>query len=225
MPPDLSAAVVVVTGGRGRLGHAVVARLLAAGATVAALDLVPPDDLPEGAVPIGADLADEEAVGAAFARIEAEVGVPTALVHTVGMWDGAPLTATTLEAWERVLRVNLTSAFLCFREAARAMRRAGDGGRLVAIASRQGADGAPAEQAAYAASKAGVVRLVEATAAEYAAEGITAAAVAPSSILFGDEGEGARGVRAEAVADLCVYLCGPGGAVHSGTVLRAYGDG
>ena len=222
---DLSDAVVVVTGGRGRLGRLVTERLLAAHARVAALDLVPPDDLPTGATPIGADLADEGAVADAFARIGAEIGAPAALVHTVGMWEGAPLTSTTLDAWERLIRVNLTSTFLCFREAARVMRRARAGGRLVAIASRQGADGAPAEQGAYSASKAGVIRLVESAAAEYRAEGITATAIAPSSMLFGDEDHDSRGVPAGRVADLCVYLCGAGGPVHNGSVLRSYGDG
>jgi NAD(P)-dependent dehydrogenase (short-subunit alcohol dehydrogenase family) len=225
MRTDLQGVVAVVTGARGRLGRLVAERLLASGAAVAALDLVPPDDLPDGVAPIGADLADEGAVAEAFESIEAQLGAPAALVHTVGMWEGAPLTATTLDAWERLIRVNLTSTFLCFREAARAMRRAGSGGRLVAIASRQGADRSPAEQGAYAASKAGVIRLVEAAAAEYAAEGITAAAIAPSMMLFGDEEHDARGVPAGSVADLCVHLCGVGGTVHNGTVLRAYGDG
>lgn len=225
MQPDLTGSVAVVTGARGRLGRLVVRRLLEDGTRVAALDLVPPDDLPAGALALGADLADERAVAGALARVAREVGPPTALVHTVGMWNGGPLVETGLETWERVMRVNLTSAFLCFREAARVMLAGGRGGRLVGIASRQGADRAPAEQAAYAASKAGVVRLVEAMAAEYAGRGITAAAIAPSSILFGDEGPEVKGVAAEAVAELCAYLCGPGGAVHSGTVVRAYGTG
>lgn len=104
------------------------------------------------------------------------------------------------------------------------MLRAGVPGQLVGIASGQGADRGVAQQAAYSASKAGVVRLVESVAAEYRDAGITAAAVAPSLILFGDEDPEARGVDVEEVAQLCVTLCGPAGTVHNGSVLRAYGS-
>ncbi|HYE97217.1 MAG TPA: SDR family NAD(P)-dependent oxidoreductase [Rubricoccaceae bacterium] len=219
--PDLGGKVVVVTGAGGRLGRVLVRQLLEVGARVAGLDLVPASDLPEGALALGADLGSEDEVVDAFARIGRSLGPADALVHTVGMWAGKPLARTSFDDWETMLHVNLTSAFLCFREAARAMQ--GRGGRLVGIASRQGADRGAAEQAAYSASKAGVMRLVEAVAAEYDGTRITAAAVAPSTILFGGEGDDAKGVSVEDVAALCVYLCGPGGAVHNGAVLRAYG--
>ncbi len=219
---DLSGTLVVVTGAGGRLGRVLVPALLDVGAVVAGLDVQPVDGLPGGVATFAADLTDEAAVAGALDRVEAEVGPLGALVHTVGMWEGAPFAETSLADWRRVMDVNLTSAFLCFREAARRMQERG--GRIVGIASRQGTERGAAEQAAYSASKAGVVRLVEAIAAEYGGR-VTAAAVAPSTILFGGEGEGAKGVAAEDVAALCVYLCGTGGAVHNGTVLRAYGSG
>jgi NAD(P)-dependent dehydrogenase (short-subunit alcohol dehydrogenase family) len=220
--PDLSGTPVVVTGAGGRLGRVVIGHLLDAGARVVALDAVAPEGLPDGVVVLTADLTDRPAVQQAFDEADREVGPPGALVHTVGMWAGQPLAETHLADWRRVMDVNLTSTFLCFREAARRMLARPAGGHLVAIASRQGADRGVAEQAAYSASKAGVVRLVEAAAAEYGGR-VTAAAIAPSTILFGGEGDDASGVSAEAVADLCVYLCGEGGAIHNGTVLRAYG--
>lgn len=221
LAPDLSGTVVVLTGVGGRLGRVIARHLLDAGAAVAGLDVEPPDGLPEAVRRFTADLTSETAVSEVFSRLRDEVGAATALVHTVGMWDGKPLAETPLAGWQRMLDVNLTSTFLAFREAARQMT---GGGRLVAVASRQGADRGAAEQAAYSASKAGVVRLVEAAAAEYDGR-ITAAAVAPSTILFGGEGAGAKGVSVDDVAALCVYLCGAGGAIHNGTVLRAYGTG
>jgi NAD(P)-dependent dehydrogenase (short-subunit alcohol dehydrogenase family) len=220
--PDLSGTTVVVTGAGGRLGRVVVGHLLDSGAHVVALDAVRPEGLPEGVTVLATDLTDRPAVQGAFDEIERTAGPPGALIHTVGMWAGQPLVETHLDDWRRVMDVNLTSTFLCFREAAKRMLAPPAGGRLVAIASRQGADRGVAEQAAYSASKAGVIRLVEAVAAEYGGR-VTASAIAPSTILFGGEGDDAKGVPVEAVADLCVYLCGAGGVIHNGAVLRAYG--
>lgn len=213
---DLSDRHVLVTGAAGRLGRVLVQTLAEAGARVTALDREAPPG-PARGLALAADMLDEAAVADAFAQAEADGGPLDAVVHTVGMWDGAPLAETTLEAWRRVLDLNLTSAFLLFREAA---RRLGADGVVVGIASGQGADRAPAEQAAYAASKAGVIRLVEATAAEAGAP--HAVAVAPSTLLF--EGGTGAGIAAEAVAALCARLCGPDGAHHSGATLRIYGS-
>lgn len=223
---DLEGKLVVVTGAAGRLGRHVVEHLAGEGATLAALDL---DEaslrrLPENAHPFPADATDEGDVRAAFEEIEARLGVPDALVHTVGAWGAAPLLETPLEDWERLQRLNLTSAFLCFRAAARLMqqRPAGTPARLIGIAAGQGADRGAAEQGAYSASKAGVVRLVEAVAAEFAGTGLTAHAIAPSTILF-DGVEAEAGVRPERLAALCAYLLTPAGDALSGATLRAYG--
>lgn len=220
--PSSHFAPVVVTGAGGRLGRLVVARLVAAGVAVAALDREAA--ALDGALGVAADLADDRATADAFERIERELGTPRALVHTVGTWDGAPFAETTLDAWEAVLRTNLTTAFVCVREAVRRMRAADVSGSVVGIASAQGADRGVAQQAAYSASKAGVIRLLEAVAAEHRPAGIAAVAVAPSTLLFGDEPAGTAGVAASDVAALCARLCGPDAFVHAGATLRAYGS-
>lgn len=218
--PDLSSRVVVVTGAAGRLGRVVARHLEDAGAVVAGVDRATHD---VGAVSVEADVTNPDSTSRAFSEIVDAVGELSAVVHTVGMWGGAPFAQTALEDWRTVLEVNLTSTFVVFQAAVRRMLGS-DGGRLVALASGQGADRGVAEQAAYSASKAGVIRLVEAVAAEYRGQDVTAAAVAPSMILFGDEPENTEGVAVDEVARLCVTLCGPAGAVHSGSVLRAYGS-
>ena len=218
--PDLSSVVAVVTGAAGRLGRVVARHLEDAGAVVAGVDRAPHA---VGRVSVVADVTDPASTARAFAEVARAVGPPAAVVHTVGAWAGAPFAETTLEDWRAVLEVNLTSAFVVFQAGARYMLEAG-GGHLVALASGQGADRGVAEQAAYSASKAGVIRLAEAVAAEYRNDGVSAAAVAPSMILFGGEPEGTEGVAVDEVARLCVTLCGPAGAVHNGSVLRAYGS-
>ena len=219
--PDLSGRVIVITGGAGRLGRVLDRHLAEAGATVAAIDR---DAHDVGSLSLTADVVDPASTEAALGRVVDTLGRLDAVVHTVGMWAGTPFAETALEEWRRVLDVNLTSTFVVFREAVRRMLAAGTEGQLVGMASGQGADKGVAEQAAYSAAKAGVVRLVEAIAAEHRDAGITAAAVAPSMILFGDEPEGTRGVEVDEVARLCVTLCGPAGTVHNGSVMRAYGS-
>jgi NAD(P)-dependent dehydrogenase (short-subunit alcohol dehydrogenase family) len=191
------------------------------GATVAALDRNPdrlPADIPASA--FRADVTDEADVVAVFRQIGETFGRVDALVHTVGAWAGAPFLETSLDAWEQIMRVNLTSTVLCFREAARWMQE--HGGRLIGIASGQGADKGRARQGGYSASKAGVIRLVEAVAEEFEGTGITAHAIAPSYILFDDAGD-QKGVPVADLTDLAVYLCGPAGAALNGATLRAYG--
>ncbi|MDT0630285.1 SDR family NAD(P)-dependent oxidoreductase [Rubrivirga sp. S365] len=220
--PDLTDRVVVVTGAAGRLGRVVVDQLEDAGARVASLDQDPSGAA--GALVLKADVTDEHSVAEAFGTVAERMGTPDAVVHTVGMWDGRPFAETTLAEWRAVLDVNLTSVFIVFREAVRRMAAAGVPGHLVGVASGQGVDRGAPEQAAYSASKAGVLRLVESVAAEHRDAEITATAVAPSLILFGDEPEDARGVDVAEVAGLCVTLCGTAGTIHNGSVMRAYGS-
>lgn len=223
MNTDLQGRTVVVTGASGLLGGHLVRAFAAHGATIAAV--VPSEDearrvvVPEGAQvwAFPADVTAEADVRRAFDAIQGQFGRLDVLVHAVGAWESSSILETSLEAWERVLRLNLTSAFLCFREAARLMT--GRTGRLVGIAARQGADRGVADQAAYSAAKAGLVRLVESVAAEFHGH-ITAHAIAPSTLT---KEPGSDGVSAAQIADLCVHLCLGAGDALNGATLRAYG--
>lgn len=223
---SLSGKIVVVTGAAGRLGRLVVEQFARDGATIVALvrseDEARSIPFPEEAEgwAFAVDAADEGQVTACFEQIQRQFGRVDVLIHAVGGWEKGPLLETSLEAWEGVMRRNLGSAFLCFREAARLMQE--HGGRLIGIGAGQGVDRAVAQEGAYAAAKAGLMRLVEATAAEFEGTGITAHLVAPSTIRYaGDDGPG---VAAHALVDLCRYLASPAGDALNGSVIRAYGD-
>ena len=213
---------VLITGAAGRLGRIVTATFNRAGATVLGVDANPSGTEVEGCY--GADLTDEDSVSNLFKALEEDGVVLRAVIHTVGMWDGRAFVETDLEKWRLVLDVNLTSTFLVFREALRSRARLGitDPLRLIAFASGQGVDRGRVQQAAYSASKAGVMRVVEAVAEEYADSAVTTHAIAPSMILF-DGMEDEKGIPVQDLANLCLILAGPAGVALSGAVVRAYG--
>lgn len=225
MEPNLSGKTIVITGAGGRLGQRMVRAFAERGAKIAAIVLneeearnIPFPDNAEGwAFP--ANVADERMVQACFEQIGRQFTHIDALIHTVGGWQGKPLLETSATDWQNLLSINLTSAFLCFREAIRYMQ--GHGGRLIALASGQGADRGRAQQAAYSAAKGGVVRLVESVAEEFGGQGITAHAIAPSTIQYEDSDQ--PGVPATHLVDLCLYLCTDAARALNGATLRAYG--
>lgn len=212
MEESLAGKSIVVTGAKGRLGQRMVQGLETRGGRVAKVDQ-------DGNDVIAADLSDEASVLGAFSEIRRQFGSIDALVHTVGMWAEWPLLDTTLERWNLVMRINLTTSLLCMREAARLMLPAG--GTIVGISAKPGLEGATAQGAAYAASKAGLVRLLEAVTEEHPQ--IATHAIAPSFILFGGEPAGSQGVKADDLVSLACLLCTPAGPAISGTALRAYG--
>ena len=220
---DLTGKRIVVSGGGGRLGSRLVAQLNVWGADVVALVTSAEEARRVPAVETGSvdirevDIVSERSVVDCFSGIGHELGQIDAFVHTVGMWSASPLTATSHDDWRLMIDVNLTSAFLCFRESVRLMLPAG--GSIIGIASRQGVDGGVSEQAAYSAAKAGVARLVESVAAEYQDANIACHAIAPSTILFDEDGEG---VQANEIVNLVAFLVG-GGRSTTGTVIRMYG--
>lgn len=123
------------------------------------------------------DVADAASVADAFGAATERFGAAHILVNNAGQAAAAPFTATTLELWNRMIAVNLTGAFLCMRQVLPAMLAAKDG-RIVNIASLS-AIKAYQTVAAYTASKAGLIGLTRAVAAETAKSGVTVNAVCP----------------------------------------------
>lgn len=203
---------VVITGAGGRLGRVMSDRFAARGDHVIRIDR-------SGEHGFGSDMTDEAAVSDVFSAVARAVDSIDVVIHTVGMWAQWPILDTPLQDFERMMRINLTSAFLCFREAVRHMER--PGGTIIGIGAKSGIGQAGPMGAAYAASKAGLMRLVESVAAEHPI--INCFAIAASYILYGDDPTGTRGVAAADLVDLAIELtCNP--AAPSGTTFRAFGS-
>ncbi len=179
---------VVVTGGTGALGSAVVAQLVAAGAEVH-IPAFEPDaaalsshfaftEHPQVHLRFAQDLSDEQTVVdfyAGAAALSGDAGLWASL-HIAGGFAMAPLAETSLAAWQRMMAMNATSAFLCCREASRHMPR---GGRLVNVAAKP-ALRPVAGMVAYSVSKAAVANLTLSLAEELAPRGVWVNAVVPS---------------------------------------------
>src|SRR5690606_22318861 len=124
-----------------------------------------------------ADVSDAQAVSQAFQDARDARGPISILVNSVGIAESAPFAKITLDAWSRILAINLTGTFLCTQAALPDMVSNGFG-RIVNIASTASLRGY-AYVAAYTASKHGVLGLTRALALEVARSGVTVNAVCP----------------------------------------------
>jgi NAD(P)-dependent dehydrogenase (short-subunit alcohol dehydrogenase family) len=176
----LDGAHAVVAGGAGTLGSAVVAGLLQAGATVAVIDVDRdalarlPDDV---SVKREADLSAGDTARRAVEEAGDRLGGLDVFVHCAGINIRKAIEDYTPGEWERIMTVNLTSAFHTAVEAATTMRRQ-HAGRIVFFSSVSGRSGHK-HHGPYAASKGGINQLMRVMAHEYAGDGVTVNAVAP----------------------------------------------
>ena len=223
---------VVVTGGTGALGIAVVGALLDAGATchvpyivAAEAERYPHRGHARVTLIPDADLTDEVAV----ARVYARVPKVWASIHLAGGFAFAPIGETTVAILRRQVDMNFVSCFLCCRAAVGAMAQAA-GGRIVNVAARPALEGrAGANMTAYAASKAAVATLTMALGEEVAGKNILVNAVAPSILDTPTnrkdmpKADHATWPKVEEVARTILFLASPDNKVTRGAIVPVYG--
>ena len=225
MASSLSGKNIVITGGDGALGQAVVQAFRAAG-TVCHLPILGPVVTPPapGILLTGSiNLTDESAVSAYYA------GLPPvwASVHLAGGYQARPIAETTRADLDKQFELNLVTAFLCCREAVKALRRSG-GGRIVNVAARV-VEVPVGGSIAYSVSKAGVAALTRALAVEVRDEGILVNAVLPSIIdtpanrAAMPKSDSGRWPKPDQLAAAILWLASPENQLTSGALLPVYG--
>ena len=224
---------VVVTGGTGALGVAVVGALLAAGAVChipyrnkEEAQRFAHRDHKQAALVALADLGDE----AAIARFYGGLDTLWASIHIAGSFAYAPIAQSGKAVLMAQLESNLVSACLCSGAAVAAFKRAGGGGRIVNVAARQALEPRlGANLTAYTAAKAGLAAFTIALAEEVAGEGILVNAIAPSIM---DTPANRRAMpkadfntwpKVEEVAATVLFLASPHNTVTRGAVVSTYG--
>jgi len=230
---DFSGRHVVVTGGTGALGIAVVAALIQAGAVCH----VPwhqeneAENFPHRGhrqvVLVGnTDLTEESSVARLFDGVERLWGS----IHLAGGFAMSPVAATGKAALMQQIEMNLVTCFLSCRAAVQRMTGNPEGGRIVNVAARPALEWrSGAGMAAYTASKAGVAALTTALAEEVAKDGILVNAVAPSIMDTPanrhamPKADYAAWPKVEEVAKTILFLASPDNKVTRGGIVPVYG--
>jgi NAD(P)-dependent dehydrogenase (short-subunit alcohol dehydrogenase family) len=225
--------VVIITGGTGALGQAVTLRLLAGGATIALPYIVPEEEERlRAALPAGVgdrvlteevDVVDAVSMASFTERVAARYRRVDALVCLVGGFAGGALVETDRATWDRMLAMNLTSAFTACHAVVPRMLAAGYG-RVVLTSSRAVLPPV-AGLFAYTVAKAAVVAFTQALAAETRGRGVSVNAVAPSTMdtpanraaMPGSDRAG--WVPVESVAETIAFLAGEGAGHVTGGVI------
>lgn len=174
--------IAIVTGAGQGMGRAIVQHFVEQGARVYAVDVnadavnTTVGESGDKAFPVICDITDESAVRSLVEKIEQEQGRLDILVNNAGIGSVDGFLDTPLDTWQKVLSVNLTGAFLCSRESASLMTKAGSGS-IINLSSTAAQTGeGPCH---YVASKAGIMGLTRSTAKELAPSGIRVNTLVP----------------------------------------------
>ncbi|MGY1947498.1 SDR family NAD(P)-dependent oxidoreductase [Nocardia asiatica] len=241
---DLTGHVAVVTGGNSGIGLGFARGLAKAGADLCTVGRNAERNQAAAAelrsfggrvLALSCDVGEEQQVVDTFGRAAAELGRIDSCFVNAGVMQGfIPFVETDLAEFRRVTSINLDAAFVTLREAAKVMLAQGEGGSLVATASLAARQGVPRGQS-YAASKAGLIAMVNSIAVELAKHGIRANSVLPGWVET-PMTEGAfawdrfrervhpripvqRWGQPSDFESVAVYLASPTSAYHTGDTL------
>ncbi len=248
MDLGLRGVPALVTGASRGLGRAIALALAAEGARVAVNyrgNPLPAHDCAaacreagaEDALALRADVSREEEVEALFDALRERWGSVRVLVNNAASCPRARVADTSLDLWKSTLETNLTASFLTSRALVRRFDPSAGWGRIVNIASPAAFLGSRSGQAAYDASKGGLLSLTRALSRDGAPLGITANAVIPGLMLTGMTADRFNADRAahlervplgrfgapEEIAAVVVFLCAAKAAYMTGAAVDVTG--
>ena len=227
MPSDTrpNRPIVAVTGAHGVLGSAIAAAFEEHGAILCRIDRSPAKNPSGEGLSIGdVDLADPAAAMKAFDAIGERFGRLEVLVNVAGGFEWEKVATGSIATWDRLYAINVRTAVNATQAALPWLAKAGDAGRIVNIAAAA-SDHATAGMGAYAASKAGVVRLTEALADECKATGPNVNAILPTVIdtprnrADMPDADFSRWVRPIEIANVAIFLASPGASAGTGATI------
>ena len=230
---DFDGSVALVTGATGALGSAVAEAFRDAGATVAAADVVSPDDedalldANEGIHFYEGDFTDESQVREVVESVVDDHGRLDCLANIAGTWrGGSPLHETGADTFEFLFDVNLKTMFLATKHAVPHLQETE--GAVVSVSARSSLEGGEGD-GPYRASKAGV-RLLTETVAEEQKGVVRANAVMPSVIdtpmnrEMMPDSDHQKWVDPADIARVVLFLCSDAATPTSGAAVPVYGE-
>jgi|SRR5579859_219038 len=236
---DFHGKIAVITGAGGGWGRSIVEAFLDAKATVVVIERAEVSDAVEGwkselgaradrLTCIASDVLDEQSVEQMVQEVVGRYHRLDILVNMVGGFAaGQAVSEMELETWERMLRLNLRSTFLCSKHAARPMMEH-RWGRIINISSRAAAQPNP-KAAAYGVAKAGVVSLTESQAQELKEYQITVNALLPSIVdtpanrQAMPKADYSRWPTGAEIASVILFLASDEARLVSGAAIPVYG--